>query len=564
MADVVIAVAESGNDISGPLIMGSHKSGGWLHPRFSSTVCAGRCPESGKPSCADVCEAILACAQADWTKRAAGPGKPYDSVLTHKGILRDDVRRAIVGHPPVALAAFTKLAESLSMMNPKDFSKSSEPHRAMTKVNPDDHREVAAAVIDFFVSSKHGKIKLLQNRLLAQENLKKQKKKVATADLETGEVQRKASAALMLKTVRWQGDMLRVHLRLESAAARRTAGRLPAFAHEAVLPSTAVTGTGTPTLAVVRRDPTAGIAGYRSELFTAPPGMAWLASDGDIAVACSGDAVTVCVLPWRGDAAVPVATTNQLEGGSLPPIATAAIANGVIFYSYFGVICRSMFGPRYEGATSLSRTVMELPGTSTIVMLHSGHTAFCVNTQFGAAWPMAQLPGARRVAVVSWDPETPINSDEKSARRTGRYCRPSGLAKSTFKINDSLPAGLRSGTPIPAVQCGETMVACQLGSVVYLVHVPFIGVGTVPAEWCLEPWGSVDGTLLAVYVTEDEHIRLATTTSVYDTDAARVDVELEPCTSAAWFGPETLVRDGVVTGVELPADTSTPKRARIE
>jgi len=72
----------------------------------------------------------LACAQADWTKRAAGPGKPYDSVLTHKSILRDDVRRAIVGHPPVALAAFTKLAESLSMMNPKDFSKSSEPHRA--------------------------------------------------------------------------------------------------------------------------------------------------------------------------------------------------------------------------------------------------------------------------------------------------------------------------------------------------------------------------------------------------------------------------------------------------
>lgn len=118
------------------------------------------------------------------------------------------------------------------------------------------------------------------------------------------------------------------------------------------------------------------------------------------------------------------------------------------------------------------------------------------------------------------------NSDEKSARRTGRYCRPSGLAKSTFKINDSLPAGLRSGTPIPAVQCGETMVACQLGSVVYLVHVPFIGVGTVPAEWCLEPWGSVDGTLLAVYVTEDEHIRLATTTSVYDTTST-VRVQLE-------------------------------------
>lgn len=109
---------------------------------------------------------------------------------------------------------------------------------------------------------------------------------------------RKASVALMLKTERWLKEMAAVHLRLEHNALQRTAGWLPAFAHKAATPSVAVTGAGTPTLVVVRQDPTAGIVGYLTEQF-APPwnGVACVGRQCRVGVACSVDTVTVCGLP---------------------------------------------------------------------------------------------------------------------------------------------------------------------------------------------------------------------------------------------------------------------------
>lgn len=543
-----------------PFDIGPHISGKPFGARFVSTVCFQGNADNSKPSCPNICAAVIASGATDWSVHAPSPGKEHFDVLTHPKVNRDDVRRAIYCHPPVAMETHRLIKQKWDLMTDEKRARCSLPHKSLVEVDETDRRAVASAVMTFFCDSKNGKIKLMKNRLLSVKNTAMWKKRVTNAaEIET-ETQRKASIALDLKTLRWHHEMVAVHRRIANASAQRLVGKNG----NEPFSTTVVTGAGTPHLTVARHDPTAGIKGYRLVKYAAPSGMGWLASDSSVGVAISSGKIVVCLLPWKGGAAVPAASSVKLGADILPDIATAAVANGSIFYSYYGAICRSPFGPRYEGATSLSRTVMELPGTSTIVPMHDGHTIFCVNSQYGVVWSQAQLPGVRRISVVSWNPETPITGEELKGRASGRYNRPSKSPSGPFKVYDSLPAGLVSGTPIPAVACGDTMVACQVGSLVHLVHVPFVGVGPVPPEWVHEEWGSIQGKLLAACVTPEDAVRLATTTGVYDSDTEFA--EMKTCTSASWFGPETLLRDDEMIGVALPqasTDDRPGKRRRI-
>ena len=443
------------------------------------------------------------------------------------------------------------------MLTVDQRARCSASHKALVALDLSDRRALAKAVEAFFCNSKDGKIKLLKNRKLSVKNTKMWKERVTNAADIEAESQRKAEIALRLKTMRCHEEMLAVHERIAYSTARRAVGK----SGNEPIPVLCVTGLGTHKLVVVRRDPSCGLLNQRLSKYTAPPGMLWAASDGSIAVALTDGKIMVCLLPWKGPPAVPAAASTKLGIDILPAIASVAVKNGWIFYSYYGAICRSPFGPRYEGATSLSRTVMELPGTSTIVMMHDGHTAFCVNDQFGVVWSQAQLPGVRRVSVVSWNPETPITGEEFKGRANGRYSRSPKNVSGPFKVYDSLPMGLMAGTPIPAAACGDTMVACQLGSVVHLVHVPFIGIGPVPAEWIVEKWGCVEGKLLDAIVTPNDTVRIVTTFGVYDSDDSYV--KMNECKTAAWFGHEKVVRDDAIIGVALPDGPISERRKRV-
>lgn len=537
-----------------PFDYGQHTSAGWAGKRFETQVCFKGDATKDKPSCLTVCDAVIAAAAADWTKRPPGPSSYHIDILTK--VPRDTIRNVLFCHPNVAKEVFRLLIKGLNSMTPEEKAKCSAPHRDLQSVDVDDRREMATKVVQWFCDPKAGKIKLFKNRELSIKNTADWKSKVESANEIKEEMERKARVALGFKLSRWNREMLQKHFELKKAEQLRREGKRGNEVYSPI----AVSGIGTATLNVAIKDPMAGLKGHRLIQYTAPTGMVWIAADASIGVAYYAGKIVICLLPWDSEKPIPAASSVQLGKDCLPEIAFAVVSNGFVLYSYDGAICRTPVGPKYEGGPSLSRSVMEFPGTSTIVMLHGGHSAFCVNSQFGVVWPQIKLPGVRRVSVVSWNPEAPIVGDAKQGRTMGRYNRPSSLKSGPFKIYDKLPPGTVAGTPIPAVSCGDTMVACQLGSTVYLVFVPFIGVGHVSSEWLVEKWGDVDGTLLSACVTPEDTVRLATTTAVYD--GVGLKENIQECTTAAWLGYNELLCDDSVIEIAVPDDEQNGQKSK--